>query len=411
MIIKDMRDSGKLRVNGRLNIYCLLLFIVLFSFFSCENKIENPFSKTIIVYMIADNNLDYFAVKDINEMEKGVSSEDVGKLIVYVDRADGASPSHPVIYEITHDETDTITSHIVSVYQEQNSANSDIFNKVLTDIIDDYPADDYGLVLWSHGTAWYPEGASLSSETNSYSTTLNCRLPITKTFGKDDENELNINDLKEALPINFDFIIFDACYMGAIEVAYELKDKTKYIISSSTEVLSAGYPYQQIIDNLLSKDIDYSLIANDFFTSFDTLSNSLQSATVSVINTSKLDALANCVADIMDDSLNLVKITCDSIQQYTVNRNNYLFDFDDFIRNVTSNKELYNVFVAKLNETILYKANTSSILEDLQINYFSGLSIYIPNTKNSKYYEYYETLDWYQNSKYSNYFKHFCIDY
>jgi hypothetical protein len=39
------------------------------------------------------------------------------------------------------------------IYPEQNSAYKTVMNKVLKDIILEYPACSYGLILWSHGSA------------------------------------------------------------------------------------------------------------------------------------------------------------------------------------------------------------------------------------------------------------------
>ena len=34
-----------------------------------------------------------------------------------------------------------------------------------------------------------------------------------------------------------EYILFDDCYMSSIEVAYELKDVTKYLIGSTSEMM------------------------------------------------------------------------------------------------------------------------------------------------------------------------------
>jgi hypothetical protein len=73
---------------------------------SCRQHDEPPEAlptRTIIAYIVADNNLDPFAVKDLNEMEQGWSATLDGNLIAYVDRAEGASPAHPVVYKIEHE--------------------------------------------------------------------------------------------------------------------------------------------------------------------------------------------------------------------------------------------------------------------------------------------------------------------
>jgi hypothetical protein len=202
--------------------YCnsvILSFITILFLYSCEkDNSETPSlpARTVIVYMIADNNLDNFAVNDINEMEQGWNSKLNGNLIVYVDRAQGAGVAHPVVYKITHDTTSNVVSPVVNVYAEQNSADASIMHQILSDIITDCPAENYGLILWSHGTGWLPAGATTDNQSKQIEQ---------RSFGRDNDSEMNIFELKVALPRHFDFIIFDACYMGTIEVIYELEAK------------------------------------------------------------------------------------------------------------------------------------------------------------------------------------------
>ena len=51
---------------------------------------------------------------------------------------------------------------------------------------------------------------------------------------------IEIADLPGAIPMHLDFIIMDACLMGCVEVAYELRDKCDILIFSPTEILSSG---------------------------------------------------------------------------------------------------------------------------------------------------------------------------
>lgn len=52
--------------------------------------------------------------------------------------------------------------------------------------------------------------------------------PVLKSFGSQSvadslAYEMNINDMAEAIPMKLDYILFDACFMGGIEVAYEFR--------------------------------------------------------------------------------------------------------------------------------------------------------------------------------------------
>ena len=74
--------------------------------------------------MIADNDLDYFAIQNINDMELGFKANENGDLFVYIDRASNTLPSHPYLLKISHDTTNVFTSKIVQTYPEQNSSDA-----------------------------------------------------------------------------------------------------------------------------------------------------------------------------------------------------------------------------------------------------------------------------------------------
>jgi len=385
-------------------IFQFWLFILIIFSSGCtkENPIILPL-RTVIVYMIADNNLDYFSVKDLNEMETGWNDSFNGNLIVYIDRAEGANPAHPVVYKISHDTTDNVCSSIVTVYKEQNSTDTNVVRTVLSNIISNYPAQSYGLVLWSHGTGWYPKGTKVQYTENTVNK-MKIPKPPTKSFGIDQSDELNINDLKKSLPMHFNFILFDACYMGSAEVLYELREKADYIISSPTEVLSSGYPYDLIVPYFFENNINYSGIATEFFNSYSDLKGVLQTASVSVTKTAGLMELAAIVNKIMQDTSNLHYVSSSQVQQFELTKNGYFFDLENFISESTTSTQNKEKFESALNNTILYKASTSKIFDEIEINNFSGLSVFVPDSTNSKYHDFYKQLDWFKNSSFSVYF-------
>lgn len=60
---------------------------------------------------------------------------------------------------------------------------------------------------------------------------------------------MNIDDLHEALQVlpKLDFLLFDACFMESVEVAYALRDCGDYMISSPTEIPGVGAPYEDVV--------------------------------------------------------------------------------------------------------------------------------------------------------------------
>src|SRR5690606_30603257 len=124
----------------------------------------------------------------------------------------------------------------VKTYPEQNSATAETFQTVLNDVEALTPADSYGLILFSHATGWLPTGALLRPEAALLQMGL---VPIrTYTIAMDGTTELGLKEFANAIPDRFfNFIAFEACFMAGVEVLYELKDKTDYILSSSAEIL------------------------------------------------------------------------------------------------------------------------------------------------------------------------------
>ena len=67
--------------------------------------------------------------------------------------------------------------------------------------------------------------------------------PITKTFGIEQSLyggtlEMEITDLASAIPMHLKCIVFDACLLGGVEVAYELRNLCDKICFSSLRCLA-----------------------------------------------------------------------------------------------------------------------------------------------------------------------------
>ena len=367
-----------------------------------EDKEAEPLPvRTVIVYMVADNSLDYFALKDLNEMEQGWSPALSGHLIAYVDRAEGASPAHPVVYKVEHDTTSAIASPIKKVYAEQNSASAGVMRRVLSEIIADYPAQSYGLALWSHGTGWLPAGVSSGS---SKAAGQPGKAAQPQSFGRDGAAEMSIADLSSALPRRFDFIIFDACYMGAVEVAYELRSSADYLIFSPTEVLSAGYPYHEVVGLLFDKPVDYAGVAHTFFQSYSALEGGMQSASIAVVEAAALDGLAASFCKLMSDTAHLRPVSSGEVQRFSANSDIPLFDLGSFVAKLSANAEGCEDVNKKIFSTVTFKEATEKFGGSFTINNFSGMSIFIPDALTVSYHDFYKTHAWFEASGYGSYF-------
>ncbi|WP_315046155.1 clostripain-related cysteine peptidase [Capnocytophaga sputigena] len=371
-----------------------------FLFTSCEkdsNIVTKKESKrAVFVYMIADNDLDFYATANINEMETFMAhNPEAGSVYVYIDRAKNRKTAHPILYQITADTSAKINSKIIKVYPENNSANEKVFAEALSQVQTICAINNEflrGLVLWSHGSAWLPESVSLASQ----------RATAVKSFGLDQTMANNENhnaemDIRKlAIILNnyhFDFILFDACFMASIEVFYELRNTTDYIIASPTEVLATGFPYKDILTDMLSATVNYKKIAQKYVAFFQQKKGVLQSASVVTVKTAELPQFAT----LFKYYLNTIsrEITDQKWLQYSQDEVDYLFDLGqvaDYLQKEQTNKEL----TEQLGRLITNYHHTSYFFGKIPLQKSSGISIYIPQsaTLQNDEYEFYKTLSW-----------------
>ncbi|HPX98551.1 MAG TPA: clostripain-related cysteine peptidase, partial [Bacteroidaceae bacterium] len=110
--------------------------------------VDDVTSRTVFVYMAADNNLNGYVDDNINQMKMSVSKMPYkANLIVYVDRL----KAKPMLLNVKFEKIDTI-----KVFPELNSSSADTFEMIFREVKHRWPADKYGLLMWSHGTGWIP---------------------------------------------------------------------------------------------------------------------------------------------------------------------------------------------------------------------------------------------------------------
>lgn len=335
--------------------------------------------KMVLIYMEANNDLRYEALTSINRMEKGAKDID-GILLVYIK----TSSIRSYLLKIKYDpDENRITSDTVKTYQSSATSDPEFLKDVVSNAQKEYPAETYGLVLWSHATSWAPpENAMIK----------------TKSFGRDNGQEMDIIDLKNALPNNLEFLIFDACSMGGIEVLYEFKDKANYIIASPAETIAESFPYQYITPFLFKGSDQLKDVAQAYYDYYNSYTDDRQSATVSLIKTSELPQLASEMKSLMTKT----KIYGDQFIATNIQRLDFTsgfpvanYDYGDFLDHNWPQQELRSIY-SQLKKVILYHVATPNFLGK-PIKAFSGITCYIPYYNDINL-TYYKKLQWYTAS-------------
>lgn len=257
-------------------------------------------TRTVIVYMVANNNLGQGLSRydrlDLEEMAAAATAGAIPEdchLIVY------HAPYHsdPVLKEITAEGTRELKVYKGS-YTQGYSLTPERFQEVFADVESLAPADSYGLVLWSHGTGWVEtnDSRSLSAPDD-----LDSRLIQPLSFGVDGDYEMKVTSLAKALEgRTFDFLYFDCCLMGSVEVAYELRNAAPVIVASPTELQVFGQRYDWNIPVFFAENADMVAAARNTFNFYNDMTDGVaQACTMVTIDTQALPELADATRAIM----------------------------------------------------------------------------------------------------------------
>lgn len=314
--------------------------------------------RTVIVYLGVDNNFSAEGAQKIKALTEGWQGNYNGDLLVYADAGEA------VLVHIHENKNGKAFADTIREYGSVNSADPALFSKVLSEVKEQFPADSYGMVVLSHGSGWLPKG----------------QLAAPASIIQDRYNEMEFLDFADAIPMTLDFIVFDACFMGTIEVAYELKEKVKYIVASPAEVLSPGFVYKSMMGHLMQPEPRLEAVAKEFYDYFNAMSGFWQSATVSVVKTDELENIAGFLAG-LGDITDSERVNLREIQQYGYGSHFLFCDMGDYISRWAP--EQYGRFSDLLDRAVIYKAATpgyysSGNTEYNKIRTYSGLAMYIP---------------------------------
>lgn len=367
------RDNKK-RNHKPLIAFLVLVFIVFgVLVFLTKDKIFNSSNgkRTIMVYMIgSDIESKYHgATKDISEMrDSGVDFDKVNVLLY----TGGATKWHS--YDIPNDKHAIfrVTSEGLEKLAEYDNSNDMTNPENLSYFLkygyDNYKADYYSLILWDHGGG--PIYGYGSDEYHSYdSLTMDKIKKGLKDSPFGPENKL-------------DFIGFDACLMGSIEVAHSLVDYTDYMIASEESEPGNGWDYSFLGDVTGSTDtLDIAKSVVDHYDSYYAKYKYITGVTLSVLRLNKLDNVElylNKLFVNLDGNLDLDYSSISRSRSYSKSfgrdSGEYYYDLVDLVDFISRLPSKYNEDVSNLNNAI----NDFVVYNKTDLKESNGISIYFP---------------------------------
>lgn len=396
------------------------LFLTLaVGFTSCSGEAEDVDSvnkQTILVFIPWTGSTNSTGLKsyldvNIDSIYQGIIDkkglDDSRVLLFYSDTYD-----HSTLYDLQYDATKRTVSRVALKEYTGLTYNSDEgIADILNEVKQKAYALNYAMIIGGHGCGWtyaddwenYPNyarpriGSSTSASANTNTDNFSGiqfgtdpNKPLTRFFGSVSMRNGSIdiatlaNGIKQS-GIKMQYILFDACYMGNVETAYELKDVANYVISSSSEVLADGMPYRSLWSYLNSATPNYTSIVSTVINYYQT--HNKPYVNVAAIDCRQLDNLASVMKEINNQYTLDASIKLDSIQPLDGFSPHLFYDLKVYVDSLHPSGYLLSQFNTQLNATVKSAESTDYVItalnpnrtEYIRIKSYCGMSISDPS--------------------------------
>jgi hypothetical protein len=247
---------------------------------------------TVLVYSIADTDLEPFLLEDVGEMGQ-VGSSDGLDIVALVDRSVDYS-SDPVLglddwqgAKLLH--IGDGTAEVLEDYGEINTGDPQVLQDFVAQGIANNPAEHYALVITDHGASWPGVGGDESAGHDG--------LTLAEM------NQAIAAGLDEAGVDKLDMLGFDACLMATYEVASMLAPLADRLIASQELEPGHGWDYRtlQVLEDDPTTDVDAlgSLIIDGFEAQAKELGTD-SGITLSMIDLNQMAAVDEAVTTFTD---------------------------------------------------------------------------------------------------------------
>lgn len=219
---------------------------------------------TVLYYSDADCNLEAALMADIAEMKAGLRADADVNIILLVDRhPNSSSPysgdattlgsnfSDARLFRILPgsfiriDGSTQFPEITATSYYEANMGDAATLEKFIEFGKANYPADHYALFISNHGDGVRsPIAEDIRSSIKG--------VCFDESNGNDSLYTAELTDVLDSSD-SVDLLAFDACFMGALEIAYQYRPgngsfSADYMVASAPTVWGAGFPYTKIFE-------------------------------------------------------------------------------------------------------------------------------------------------------------------
>lgn len=338
---------------------------------------------TFMVYLDADNNLEGAGIDDFLEMAAVGSTDDVN-IVVQMDRIGGWDTSYDnwidcKRYLVTYGMTPTIANALQGL-AEVNMGDPNTLANFMVWGIQNYPADHYVVVLWDHGSGWklaFEEfkGVCFDDTDLDYLTTI--------------ELEQALANVESTTGVEVDIVGFDACLMGMIEIAYQIKDLADVMVASEEVEPLDGWPYDDILSSLTSDPAMTSSalateIVTDYIASYMDPIVTQSAANLGLVTYATVNDLAIATSNFAQELINGLPAYRSEITQARQQTEEYydptyvdLYHFTQLIHTLIPDPDIQTA-AEQVMDTLTYTVIAEGHLSEHPNSH--GLSIYFPQS-------------------------------
>lgn len=388
---------------------------------------------TIMIYIAADNDLRNFAIRNLKQMASIGSNENIN-IIVHLDIKLSGNNKVTKRYYIQKDKILHLNADDQAT-QRMDSGNPETLVSFVNYSVNEFPANNFGLILWDHGTgALDPKRGRIikladlfrfNSDINKvevdrsvgFFDLINSYAPEERGICWDDTtgNYLTIPDLDLALNKIFTgvlknkklaFIGFDACLMQMIEVINIAKKYADIMIASQEVILGTGWNYVEVLKPFLAKTMHTEELAkhiiSTYKSTYDTITNDYTLSALKLKDFSLIEdnvnhvskLLIECVKKQKNKSVKNIISTCRSKPLCTHFDEPSFIDLHHLYKNLLTSIKNFELTNKKDEERLKNELNEAlnagcKIIEELtlanvcgkNLSKAKGISIYFPTTR------------------------------
>jgi hypothetical protein len=300
---------------------------------------QSPTPWTVLVWMAGDNDLESYALEDLDEIKR-VGSGPGLTVVAQVDRMTDRGTRRYVLRRGT-----PLAEDVVADLGETNTGDPAVATDFFSWGIEAFPSRHVLAVIWNHGsgideTDVYARvsraGASADRGTAAagvrrataraalerryrhalFSTTVDQAVAdrgiayddTSRDFLDNAELKRVMLDVTRRAGRRIDLLGFDACLMNMIEIAYQLRTTVRFIVGSEQVEPGDGWPYDRVLSAIAARP-DLSprevgdAVVREYFASYadESVTQSLLDVDKTTRCADAVDALAAALLAVLDD--------------------------------------------------------------------------------------------------------------